>query len=75
MSKLCLKYTGLNTVESISKVDQLHLHISYLLLCSNCPNDIPTTFQRNVSMVAVRGAALPSTSCLGHNPVVSNCKF
>ena len=71
MSKFCLNYTRLNTVESISKVDQLHL----LTCLSCCVLILVTTLQWNVSMAAVRGAVCPSITCHGHSNVVLNCEF
>ena len=75
MSKFCSKYTRLNTVESISKVEQLHLHTGLSCCVPTLVTTIPPALPRNVSMAAVRGAVRPSITCLGHSNVVLNCKF
>ena len=75
MSKFCYKYTRLNTVESISKVEQFRLHPCLSCCVPMLVTTFPHALQRNVSMAAVRGAVRPSITCLGHSNVVLNCKF
>ena len=74
MSKFCEKYIRLNTEESISKAEQLHFHTCLSCCVPILVTAFPPALQRNVSMVAVRGAMRPSITCLGHSNVVLNCK-